>query len=82
MLNNLQYEIKMNGKERVLYVNAKNYNNIATIEDDPNIMEYILNTLSIDPFVNTIIIEQDENIEYYEDSIKVLNSFLDILSLY
>jgi len=78
MLNNLQYEIKMNGKERVLYVNAKNYSNIATIEDDPNIMEYILNILSVDPFVNTIIIEQDENIEYYEDSIKILNSFLDV----
>ncbi|BFI73089.1 flagella-related ATPase FlaI [Nanoarchaeota archaeon] len=78
MNQNLQYEIKRDGKERILYINAKNYQNIATIEDDPNIMEFVFNILMNDPSVNTILIEQDENISYYEDTIKILLSFLDV----
>ncbi|MGB9674941.1 MAG: hypothetical protein ACPLX8_02285, partial [Nanopusillaceae archaeon] len=73
----LQYEIKKEGKERILYIDARGYQNIATIEDDPEIMEFVLNILLSDPAVDTIMIEQDELIEYYHDSIKILKYFLD-----
>ncbi|BBL45664.1 flagella-related ATPase FlaI [Nanobdella aerobiophila] len=81
MYNNLEYDIRRDGKERTLYINAKNYQTVATIEDDQNIMEYVLNILSSDPLIDTIIIDQDELISYYDNSIKVLKGFLDVYYL-
>jgi len=78
MINSLQYRVEKDGKERVLYIDAKNYPNIATIEDDGNIMSYVLNIMLREPNLNTIYIDQDDLISYYKDTINILWSFLDV----
>lgn len=72
MDNIFTYSVEIEGKDRILRINAQSYNKFASIEDDPNVMSYVLMKLIENPNIDTIEIIQEETISYYKDSINLL----------
>ena len=60
---------------KTLVIDAKNYPHLATLEDDPNVMSICIQKLSEDLSITNILVEQEEEISYYEDSVNILKQF-------
>jgi len=71
----LTYEVEMEGGEKMLKINAANYPYLATIEDNPDIMSFVLLRIIEDPMINSIEIEQEETISYHSDVVDILKDF-------
>jgi len=71
----LTYNVEVEGGEKVLKINATNYPYLATIEDNPDIMSFVLSRLIEDPFISSIEIEQEEIISYHSNAVEILKEF-------
>jgi len=71
----ITYNVEVEGGEKVLKINAINYPYLATIEDNPDIMSFVLLRLIEDPTINSIEIEQEETISYHSNAVDILKDF-------
>ncbi len=72
------YNVEIEGGERILRINAISYPYLATIEDNPDVMAFVLSKLIEDPLINSIEIEQEEMISYHADAIEILKDFASV----
>lgn len=77
------YKIEKEGYEKILNIDASSYPSFATIEDNPDIMAFVLYKLIEEPGITTIYISQEEeNISYYSDSVKILYEIANLIDKY
>ncbi|MEM0379436.1 MAG: type II/IV secretion system ATPase subunit [Nanopusillaceae archaeon] len=74
-METLPYSIEIEGNDRILKIDAQRYPYLATIEEDPEIMGFVISKLIEDPRITSIEIEQEEIISYYGLSVDYLKEF-------
>ncbi|MEM1782662.1 MAG: type II/IV secretion system ATPase subunit [Nanopusillaceae archaeon] len=77
-METLPYSIEIEGNDRILKVDARKYPYLATIEEDPEIMGFIISRIMEDPRITSIEIEQEEVISYHGSSIDYLKEFVEL----
>ncbi|MEM1782333.1 MAG: type II/IV secretion system ATPase subunit [Nanopusillaceae archaeon] len=74
-METLPSSIEIEGNDRILKIDAQRYPYLATIEEDPEIMGFVISKLIEDPRITSIEIEQEEIISYYGLSVDYLKEF-------
>ncbi|RIB35278.1 MAG: hypothetical protein BXU00_01970 [Candidatus Nanoclepta minutus] len=72
------YSVEVEDGEKILKINAIKYPYLATIEDNPDVMSFVLLRLIEDPMINSIEIEQEEIISYHLNAVEILKDFASV----
>jgi len=76
--NPFTYSVEVEDGEKILKINAIKYPYLATIEDNPDVMSFVLLRLIEDPMINSIEIEQEEIISYHLNAVEILKDFASV----
>ena len=78
----LQYRITSKEGYRTLFIDAKDFPKLPTIEDSPEMMAYVIDVISREKLIDNIVIEQADQYVYYSFQVKLLRELAEVYYKY